>query len=303
MYTAKPIKDVNNGKGYWKYQVIGIFDENGKQIGKYKRNYSSFYNTFFPFKSEVDGKWYALYSKDYTCTRIMSLPKCKDIGGEKPDGHGFCPTDFFVPTICCQNYDPDKDEHPYLPNHDPERWCKNGSYPKEGDEDYEEYESLREKARKELDEWYERNPHETYYAPFGFVAGCHWGDDCSWKIQYLDLSEAHKGKIKRDDRFGYIELPKGCNLKDIIDAGAIENLQRIEQDYITIGIQKKYHIDGKPLSVFDAYGIEKALEFHKAKSVELEFRTVERWGKECQDLYSIYKDENGKVIEEKKVYW
>jgi hypothetical protein len=41
---------------------------------------------------------------------------------------------------------------------------------------------------------------------FGFVWGCHWGDDSSWKVQYLDLSEIEKGVIMRDERFGYVEL-------------------------------------------------------------------------------------------------
>lgn len=41
---------------------------------------------------------------------------------------------------------------------------------------------------------------------FGFVWGCIWGDDSSWKVQYLDLTGVHHGVIKRDDRFGYVEL-------------------------------------------------------------------------------------------------
>jgi hypothetical protein len=41
---------------------------------------------------------------------------------------------------------------------------------------------------------------------FGFVWGCIWGDDSSWKVQYLDLSRVQEGVIKRDDRFGYVEL-------------------------------------------------------------------------------------------------
>jgi hypothetical protein len=41
---------------------------------------------------------------------------------------------------------------------------------------------------------------------FGFVWGCHWGDDSSWKIQYLDLSSVEAGVIKREERFGYVEL-------------------------------------------------------------------------------------------------
>jgi hypothetical protein len=41
---------------------------------------------------------------------------------------------------------------------------------------------------------------------FGFVWGCHWGDDSSWKIQFLDLRSIETGVIKRDERFGYVEL-------------------------------------------------------------------------------------------------
>lgn len=41
---------------------------------------------------------------------------------------------------------------------------------------------------------------------FGFVWGCIWGDDSSWKIQHLDLSNIQNGKIKRDERFGYVKL-------------------------------------------------------------------------------------------------
>lgn len=36
--------------------------------------------------------------------------------------------------------------------------------------------------------------------------GCYWGDDTSWKVQYLDLSRVQQGIISRDDRFGYVEL-------------------------------------------------------------------------------------------------
>lgn len=41
---------------------------------------------------------------------------------------------------------------------------------------------------------------------FGFVWGCVWGDDNSWKVQYLDLTEIQSGVIRRDERFGYVEL-------------------------------------------------------------------------------------------------
>jgi len=41
---------------------------------------------------------------------------------------------------------------------------------------------------------------------FGFVWGCIWGDDSSWKVQYLDLSAVRHGVIHRDERFGYLKL-------------------------------------------------------------------------------------------------
>ena len=53
---------------------------------------------------------------------------------------------------------------------------------------------------------------------WGLVAGCIWGDDSSWKIQYLDLSRAAEGIIGREERFGYIELPAGRKLYECVDA-------------------------------------------------------------------------------------
>lgn len=41
---------------------------------------------------------------------------------------------------------------------------------------------------------------------FGFVWGCVWGDDSSWKVQYLDLNRVREGILLRDDRFGYVAL-------------------------------------------------------------------------------------------------
>jgi hypothetical protein len=40
----------------------------------------------------------------------------------------------------------------------------------------------------------------------GFVWGCVWGDDTSWKVQHLDLRNVRDGIIKRDERFGYVAL-------------------------------------------------------------------------------------------------
>lgn len=189
-YTAKPIEDISNGKGCWNSQKIGIFqqekDEEPVKIGEYLRNYSSFMHTFFPFRHE-NGKWYALYSPDYTATRVMELPSCKDIGGEEPNGSGFCPMDYYVPTYIDFKY---TDHEPIRASQiDPED-LKN--------------ESL-------------NTPDDIRHWHFGFVSGCIWGDDWSEKIEYLDLSEADKGIIKRSAKFGYIWLPNGIRMKDAID--------------------------------------------------------------------------------------
>ena len=64
-----------------------------------------------------------------------------------------------------------------------------------------------------------KNHHELPKGDFGFVWGCVWGDDQSWKVQHLDLSRVREGKILRDERFGYIELASHPKLdpKDFIE--------------------------------------------------------------------------------------
>lgn len=41
---------------------------------------------------------------------------------------------------------------------------------------------------------------------FGFVWGCHWGDDRSWKVHLLDLRDVQRGVLRREERFGYVAL-------------------------------------------------------------------------------------------------
>jgi len=52
---------------------------------------------------------------------------------------------------------------------------------------------------------------------FGFVSGCCWGDDTSWKIQYLDLSKIEEGIFTRSEKFGYLPIHSGLRLKDAVD--------------------------------------------------------------------------------------
>ena len=89
-FSVKLLEKVEIKKGCWKVSKVGIFQDD-KQIGEYVRNYESYIEaTFCPFLQ--DGKWYALYSPNYTVTRLMSLPDCKDLGGEEHNTWGFCPT-------------------------------------------------------------------------------------------------------------------------------------------------------------------------------------------------------------------
>lgn len=52
---------------------------------------------------------------------------------------------------------------------------------------------------------------------WGFVAGCIWCDDSTWKIQFLDLARASQGVVLRDARFGHLELAPSQRLRDAID--------------------------------------------------------------------------------------
>jgi len=73
---------------------------------------------------------------------------------------------------------------------------------------------------------------------FGFVAGCLWGDDSSWKIEYLDLSEVEKGIIRRDSRFGYLVLPDKCTLEQAISLYSFYP----DEPYIAIAVQRYFNI-------------------------------------------------------------
>jgi hypothetical protein len=79
---------------------------------------------------------------------------------------------------------------------------------------------------------------------FGFVWGCIWGDDSSWKVQYLDLSRIEQGEIRRDDRFGYLELathPK-LDAKEFIHCSCEDGKRSV-----TFSLLKSFDLDsGKP---------------------------------------------------------
>ena len=185
IYTASQDSD----PGSFEKRPITVF-KNGEPIGSYERNYG-FLKTFYPF--ECNGRHLALYSPHYTCTRILDLETCTDIGGEKPNSFGFCPVDFYVPRAV---------RHAWIKRmaEDPEH---NGYYRADNDNVF----SLYQDKIVEID---------SHYLPIGFVSGCTWGDDSSWKLEYLDLSKADEGIISRYDRYGYISLSDSLELKNSV---------------------------------------------------------------------------------------
>jgi hypothetical protein len=181
--------------GKWGSSLIKIFDGD-VQIGEYKRNYPSFAEaTFEPF--ELNRQWYALYSPNYTATRILSLPDCLDVGGEEPSSGGFCPVEFYVPRY--------------------KKVLRKSSQTGEERDDWWFTPQAENHSGKEVAD----NGDELTFSPWlslttGFVAGCIWGDDTSWKLQVIDLSRAAEGIITRSARFGHFELADGLSLRESI---------------------------------------------------------------------------------------
>jgi hypothetical protein len=178
---------IDNGPDRWNYTRVRILERgsNGsRQIGEYVRRLGGMYHTFCPFPQ--NGRWYALYSAEYTTTEVMELPECRRIAGEEPHTGGFCPVDFYVP-------------------HDVPALIEAGTA-----------------------------------AKFGFVAGCIWGDDTSWKIQHLDLSRVVEGEIHRTERFGYIEMPdKARRLHECIDFSWYDK----DSHLVSIDVVRRFNLD------------------------------------------------------------
>ncbi|HEU4833755.1 MAG TPA: hypothetical protein VFS90_05040 [Pyrinomonadaceae bacterium] len=235
-YTARIIEKVGQGPGYWETLRVGVFKSDGnheEQVGEYSRDYPNLLNTFF--HCTYGGKDYALYSPQYTVTRIMELPSCRDLGGEEPHSAGFCPVDFYVPRYIDREYT--------NPEGETVRYRVNDPGP--------EYLESRVKKLYRRDEKtgqgkFVETPDEPIgpllYYPFGFVAGCIWGDDSSWKIQFLDLSQIQNGVIKGDARFGYIEMPDGMRLKEAINMGDFRYDLTDEISYIKIVTQRRFDL-------------------------------------------------------------
>jgi len=246
LYFCREIAKLDFGEGYWNHIEVGVFekkpDETEVQIGSYTRNYHCLYKTFFPFQK--DGKWYTLYSKDYTSTRVMSLPDCKDLGGESPHGFGFCPVEYYVP----QAWEVGDDTHDGKVETD---------FKEIGGEYLPDPEYLKE------------------LGSFGFLAGCVWGDDSSWKIQYLDLSRVEEGIIKREEKFGYIELVDD-SLRDAIHGIYIWCRGCIQVD---LGIKITYRIEGDKLTTFGKNEIADSTKKEKEPTKKQEVQKGNFWNR------------------------
>jgi hypothetical protein len=200
MYTAKEIEKVKDENGR-EYPKIGIF-ENEEKVGEFLRNYSSYgVRTFAPFK--IKDQWFALYSPNYTCIKIMSLPDCQEIGGEKSSAYGFCPVDIFVPQYQIHEWTDKDGEIQEVKEYDPECF----------------------EPEKEI-----------FYENFAFVAGCVWGDDNSWKIEIRDISQTHEGIIKNIPEWGYYEIPHNLSLKECVKLDAFSRKTNEEKESINATI-------------------------------------------------------------------
>jgi hypothetical protein len=135
-------------------------------------------------------RMFALVSPHYTATSVLDLHTGEIVATEEPDARGFCPVGFYVP----------------------DWWDINSDKVLPGALDW-----------RPVD-------HEWPTGEFGFVWGCVWGDDGSWKVQHLDLSGVRDGVIRRDDRYGYLKLATapGRVGPDIIKCSTWRGERRVE---------------------------------------------------------------------------
>lgn len=240
-FTARTVRDIERN-GVWKTCEVGVFqhtsDEAETLIGTYERNYA-FLETFWWFRRGP--RHFALYSSDYTATRVMEIVPgkgFKDIGGEEPESSGFCPVEFFVPD--CREYISQEFSGPGAGVTD---WNSPLDSLPLASEFTKEAATHRGRPKLRGPDghflqaehgwvWGEEGDYESgwikYPADHGFVAGCIWGDDSSWKIQHLDLTHVEEGLLTRTERFGYIELPRSVHLREAIHIWGLPKSPRVE---------------------------------------------------------------------------
>jgi hypothetical protein len=154
----------------WNYSAIDVLRRESGAAGVRKicsyQRHHAMFQTFEPFR-QGDHE-YALVSRDYTRTAVLDLTAGEIIAEESATVHS-------GGGFCPVGF--------YVPDW----WDVHDDSVIPGSEQW-----------REANEWPDGR--------FGFVWGCTWGDDSSWKVQYLDLSRIREGVIARDERFGYLEL-------------------------------------------------------------------------------------------------
>lgn len=189
-FTLKSVKYPGDQPGHWPTSALLIYRD-GMLLGGYRRLYSSFgKETFMPFCWQ--DQWYALYSANYTCTRVLRLnaESIEDWCGEEPAGGGFCPTEFHLPQVFIADIG------------DSTIWCLQDAGT------YATYEAFLADA--------DDHGGQVQYPGFGFLCGCVWGDDSDWKLRYVDYSKVQDKVLVIDERFGYHPLP-GRRLAECVD--------------------------------------------------------------------------------------
>lgn len=219
--------DPNTWSGY----EISVFKDD-KKIGSYVRNYHSMgLNTFYPFM--INDQWYALYSCDYTSLRVAKIGETfEDWCGEERDAFGFCPVEVYVPrsnVFADLNKEGQRefayrtfDNEYHVEDDDDE--TKDGTLVTEfyGSEQKDEGGVCTEVGNRKYQTQFDR----CEYLPFGFLSGCVWGDDTSWKIRYIDLSQIEQKILTITEKFGYIELPDNLELPKCVQLDAYRENQR-----------------------------------------------------------------------------
>ncbi len=170
-YVVKGLPKPNR-PGTWDSTIVEVFRRNSssgdlEKICEYERNYSLLL-TFEPFRQ--GDRDFALISRDYTNTAVLDLESGSVIA-EEIDEPGTLAGGGFCPVGF------------YVPDW----WDVNDGSVIPGSE-------------------YWNADREWPNGDFGFVWGCYWGDDSSWKVQYFDLSLVQQGIVRREERFGYLEL-------------------------------------------------------------------------------------------------
>jgi hypothetical protein len=103
------------------------------------------------------------------------------------------------------------------------------------------------------DYWVAQDPENGSDGTFGLVAGCIWGDDASWKVQFLDLSDASEGQIRRDEsRFPYMELSSGSTLAEAVRLHAHHPLSDLTGPWIELVATMRFDVGtGQQLTTID----------------------------------------------------